>query len=48
VQSQLGVVNEVIPLTGTLFSGTSEYYTKTYINITSGSALSRRILANNL
>lgn len=32
-------MNEIIPLTGTLFSGT-EFYTKTYQNITSGSALS--------
>lgn len=39
VSTQLSVVNEVIPLTGTFFSGT-EFYTKTYINITSGSALS--------
>jgi hypothetical protein len=33
-------VNEIIPLTGTLFTGTAEFYTKTYINITSGSAVS--------
>jgi hypothetical protein len=40
IQSQLSVVNEIIPLTGTLFTGTLDYYTKTYINITSGSAIS--------
>ncbi len=39
VSTQLSIINEVIPLTGTFFSGT-EFYTKTYINITSGSALS--------
>jgi hypothetical protein len=38
IQSQLSVVNEVIPVTGSLFSGSS--YTKTFINITSGSAVS--------
>lgn len=40
IQSQLSVVNEIIPLTGTLFSGTTEFYNKTYINITSGSSIS--------
>lgn len=40
ISSQLSVVNEVIPLTGTFFSGTSAYYLKNYINITSGSAVS--------
>ena len=35
----MSVVNEVLPLTGAFFSGT-EFYTKTYINITSGSAVS--------
>jgi hypothetical protein len=40
IQSQLSVVNEIIPLTGTLFSGTSEFYNRTYINITSGSSIS--------
>jgi hypothetical protein len=39
ISSQLSSINEIIPLTGTLFSGT-EAYTKTYLNITSGSALS--------
>lgn len=39
ISSQISLVNEVIPLTGTLFSGT-EYYTKTYVNITSGSFVS--------
>jgi len=39
VSTQLSVVNEIIPLTGTLFSG-SEFYTKTYQNVVSGSALS--------
>lgn len=38
ISTQLSVVNEVIPLTGTFFSGT--FYTKKYINITSGSAVS--------
>jgi hypothetical protein len=40
IQTQRSVVNEVIPLTGTLFSGTSEFYAKTYLNIVSGSAVS--------
>lgn len=39
ISSQLSVVNEVIPLTGTFFSGT-DFYVKNYINITSGSAVS--------
>lgn len=39
VSTQLSVVNEIIPLTGTFFSGTP-YYVKNYINITSGSAVS--------
>ena len=39
IATQLSVVNEVIPLTGAFFSGT-DFYTKTYINITSGSAVS--------
>lgn len=39
VSTQLSVINEVIPLTGNLFSGT-DYYTKKYINIVSGSAAS--------
>ena len=39
VSTQFSTINEIIPLTGTLMSGT-EYYTKTYQNITSGSALS--------
>jgi len=39
VNTQLAIVNEVIPLTGTFFSGT-EFYTKNYKNIASGSALS--------
>lgn len=33
------MVNEVIPITGSFMTG-SEFYTKTYINITSGSAVS--------
>jgi len=40
IQSQRSVVNEVIPLTGSLFSGSANLYTKTYLNITSGSAVS--------
>jgi len=39
ITTDLSPVNEVIPLTGTLFSGT-DAYTKKYINITSGSAVS--------
>ncbi len=39
VSTQTSVVNEIIPLTGTFFSGTP-YYVKNYINITSGSAVS--------
>jgi hypothetical protein len=39
VSTQLSVVNEVIPLTGAFFSGTA-FYTKSYENITSGSAVS--------
>lgn len=40
ISSQLSIVNEVIPLTGTLFSGSGDFYTKTYLNITSGSVVS--------
>ncbi len=40
IQSQLSVVNEIIPLTGSLFTGSTDYYTKTYNNITSGSNIS--------
>jgi hypothetical protein len=40
VSTQRGVVNEVIPLTGTFFSGVANFYTKTYLNIVSGSVLS--------
>jgi hypothetical protein len=40
VQSQRSVVNEIIPLTGTLFSGAAGLYTKTYLNVTSGSVVS--------
>lgn len=36
VSTQLSVVNEVMSLTGSFFSGT-DYYTKHYLNITSGS-----------
>lgn len=39
ISSQLSVINEVIPLTGTFFSGT-EFYVKNYLNITSGSVVS--------
>ena len=38
ISTQLSIVNEVIPLTGTFFTGT--FYTKKYINITSGSSVS--------
>ena len=40
VTTQLSVVNEIIPLTGTFFSGSPNSYVKNYINITSGSAVS--------
>lgn len=40
ISPQLSVVNEVIPLTGSLFSGTTDFYTKNYLNITSGSVAS--------
>ena len=39
ITTQLSPINEVIPLTGTLFSGT-DAYTKKFLNITSGSAVS--------
>ncbi len=39
ISSQRSAVNEVIPLTGSFFSGT-EVYVKNYINITSGSVVS--------
>ena len=39
MSTQISVVNEVIPLTGTFFSG-SAGFAKNYINITSGSATS--------
>jgi hypothetical protein len=39
VSTQLSVVNEIIPLTGTFFSGSNAYVQK-YINIASGSAVS--------
>jgi hypothetical protein len=48
VQSQLSIVNEVIAISGTYFSGTTDFYTQDYINITSGSIASRRILANDI
>lgn len=40
VSTQLSVVNEVIPLTGTFFSGSPPTNVKSYINIVSGSAVS--------
>ena len=40
MSTQLSVVNETIPITGTFFSGASSFYTKHYVNITSGSAVS--------
>jgi hypothetical protein len=40
ISTQTGVVNEVIPLTGTFFSGSPPTYLKNYVNITSGSAVS--------
>lgn len=39
ISTQISVVNEVIPLTGTFFSGASAFH-RTYVNITSGSAAS--------
>ena len=39
ISTQLSVINEVMSLTGSFFSGTN-YYTKKFINITSGSAVS--------
>lgn len=39
ISAQLSVINEVIPLTGTFFSGT-DFYVKNYLNITSGSVVS--------
>ena len=39
ISSQVSSISEVIPITGSFFTG-SEFYTKTYINITSGSAVS--------
>jgi len=39
VNTQLSVVNEVMALTGSYFSG-SDYYKKKYLNITSGSYVS--------
>jgi len=39
ISTQLSAINEVVPLTGTFFSGT-EFFTKTYQNIASGSAVS--------
>ena len=40
ISTQTGVVNEIIPLTGTFFSGSPPVYAKNYLNITSGSAAS--------
>jgi hypothetical protein len=40
VSTQLSVVNEIIPLTGTFFSGSPNSFVKTYENIASGSAVS--------
>jgi hypothetical protein len=40
VSTQLSVVNEIIPLTGTFFSGSPNTLIKNYINIVSGSAVS--------
>jgi len=40
VSTQLSAINEVIPLTGTFFSGSDAFYVKSYENITSGSAVS--------
>ena len=40
VSTQLSVVNEIIPLTGTFFSGSPNTFIKNYQNITSGSAVS--------
>lgn len=40
VTTQVSIVNEVVPLTGTFFSGTTGQYIKYYTNITSGSEVS--------
>src|SRR5579859_4764282 len=40
ISSQVSVINEVIPLTGSLFSASGDYYTYFYLNIQSGSVLS--------
>ena len=40
ISTQTGIVNEVIPLTGTFFSGSPGLYVKNYLNITSGSSMS--------
>lgn len=39
ISAQKTVINEIIPITGSLFSGT-DFYTKTYLNIDSGSIAS--------
>ena len=38
ISSQISAINEIVPITGTLFTGSTN--TKSYINITSGSAVS--------
>lgn len=40
ISVQQSAINEVIPLTGTFFSGSPPTYVKSYVNITSGSAVS--------
>jgi hypothetical protein len=40
VSTQLSAINEVIPLTGTFFSGSEAFYIQNYVNIVSGSAVS--------
>jgi len=40
ISTQLSAVNEVIPITGSLLSGSDALYIKNYVNITSGSEVS--------
>jgi hypothetical protein len=40
ISTQLSAINEVMPITGTLFSGATSYYVQNFVNITSGSAVS--------
>ena len=40
VSTQLSAINEVIPVTGSFFSGSDAFFVKTFVNIASGSAVS--------